>query len=133
MTKKSDMLARLSEVRALLPAQEVTAVLTALLDARKDLAQSEVELEKVHAAREVALTHIRLKHDLYRHVFDRIFDERRDAIEKHFQILERGMERDDRELILGALKGLGQIVASSPFSDLKALGDALESGQSIQI
>jgi len=133
MTKKSDMLVRLAEVRDLVPTQEVTAFVSAVLDARKELAKSEVDLERIQATREVALTQIRLKHDLYRQAFERIFDERRDAIQKHFEILEKGMAADDKELILGALKGLGQIVAASPFSDLKALADALEGGQSIQI
>lgn len=133
MTKKSDMLVRLAEVRDLVPTQEVTAFVSAVLDARKELAKSEVDLERIQATREVALTQIRLKHDLYRQVFEKIFDERRDAIQKHFEILEKGMAADDKELILGALKGLGQIVAASPFSDLKALADVLEGGQSIQI
>ena len=133
MSKKNDMIVRLAEVRDLLPAQEVTAFMSALLEARRDLAKSEVDLAKVEAAREVALAQIRLKYDLYRQVFQRIFDERRDAIEKHFEILAKGMEKDDRELVLGALKGLGQIVATSPFSDLKALAEALETGQRIEI
>jgi hypothetical protein len=133
MTKKSDMLVRLAEVRDLVPTQEVTAVVSAVLNARNELARSEVDLAKVQAAREVALTQIRLKHDLYRQVFEKIFDERRDAIQKHFDILEKGMASDDKELILGALKGLGQIVASSPFSNLKELARALEGGESIQI
>ncbi|MCL4822617.1 MAG: hypothetical protein KJZ57_00240 [Anaerolineales bacterium] len=133
MTKKSDMLVRLAEVRDLVPTQDVTAFVSAVLDARRELAKSEVDLERIQATREVALTQIRLKHDLYRQVFERIFDERRDAIQKHFEVLEKGMAADDKELILGALKGLGQIVAASPFSDLKALADALEGGQSIQI
>lgn len=133
MTKQNQMLMRLSAVKDLVPTADVTAFMSALLTARTELARSEVDLEKVHAAREVALTQIRLKHDLYRQAFEKIFGERRDAIEKHFLILEKGMAQDDRELILGALKGLGQIVASSPFSDLKALSEALEGGQSIQI
>jgi hypothetical protein len=133
MTKKQSVMAKLGEVQKLVPTQDALAFMKAIMEAKRDETQSRVEMQKVMAAREVALTQIKLKHDLYRQVFDRIFDERRDAIAKHFDIIDRGIASNNQELILGALKGLGQIVAASPFSDLKVLAGALEGGAKIEI
>lgn len=133
MTKKQSLVAKLGEVQKLVPTQDALAFMKAIMEARRDEAQSRVEMHKVMAAREVALTQIKLKHELYRQVFDRIFDERRDAIAKHFEIIDRGIASNIQELILGALKGLGQIVAASPFSDLNVLASALEGGAKIEI
>jgi hypothetical protein len=127
------MIQKITQIKDLVPSQDVTAFMQAIMDARRDETHSRTELEKVRAAREVALTQIQRKHELYRQVFDRIFDERRDAIAKHFEIIDRGIASNNQELILGALKGLGQIVATSPFSDLKILADALEGGARIEI
>lgn len=133
MSKNSEMLAKVAAIRGLVPAKDFTAFISALLDARQELARSEVDLEKVRVARDVAITQMRLKHELYRQVFERILDERRDAIEKHFQVIERGLQMEDRELVLGGLAGLGRIVAASPFADLKGLSEALERDQRIEI
>src|SRR4051812_674369 len=119
--KAKEVAKKLNGVRDLIPVQDVTKVLTAILEAHKEERTSRIEMKKVQVAREVALTSIRLKHDLYRQVFERIFEERRDAITKHFEIIDKGIAANNQELILGALKGLGQIVAASPFSDLKQL------------
>lgn len=109
--------------------QDLVLVMTAL----RDVAQSVATVSKVNAARDVALEAIRRKHDLYRQAFDKLFAERRDIIQKHFEVLDRGMAANDQAVILGALQGLGQIVAKSPFTDLKLLANALEGGEVIEI
>jgi hypothetical protein len=131
--KKNKALQKLGAVKDLIPTQDVMAFMTAIMEARKEEAASRVEMMKVQTAREVALTAIHAKHDLYRMVFERVFDERKDAIAKHFEIIDKGIAANNQELILGALKGLGQIVAASPFSNLKALADALEGDEKIEI
>jgi hypothetical protein len=109
--------------------QDLAVVMTAL----RDVAQSVATVSKVNAARDVALEAIRHKHDLYRQAFDQLFAERRAVIQKHFEVLDRGMATNDQAVILGALEGLGQIVAKSPFTDLKLLANALEGGETIEI
>jgi hypothetical protein len=113
--------------------EDVTAVFAAMLEARKEERESRIELEKIRAARDVALAAITQKHDLYRMVFDKIFAERRDAIAKHFELIDEGIATNNQRLILGALQGLGNIVATSPFSDLRFLSQALERGDRIEI
>jgi hypothetical protein len=103
------------------------------MTALRDVAQSAVTVSKVNAARDVAIAAIYHKHELYREAFEKLFAERREVIHKHFEVLDRGMATNDQAVILGALQALGQIVAKSPFTDLKLLAAALEGGESIEI
>jgi hypothetical protein len=123
-------LRRLSEI---VPAEQVAQVMGSLADAIRVETQSRIEMQKVQAARETALEHIRAKHDLYRKVFDHLFDERRETIAKYFEVIDKGIASNNQELILGAMKGLGAIVAASPFNDLKALADVLEGRGSVEL
>ena len=81
--------------------------------------KTRVELKRVEAAREVALEAIRSK-------------QRRDAIAKHIVIIDKGIASNNQELILGGLRGLGQIVAASPFSNLHELERVLEGEGTIE-
>ena len=132
MTKDS-LAQRLRDAADLIPTEDVLAFLTAIIEARREELRSREEMERVAAARQVALAQIRSKHALYRLVFDRIFDERREAIAKHFAIIDRSVATGDARLLLGALNGLGEIVAASPFTDLKRLAATLENDVPIEI
>lgn len=100
---------------------------------RADIARSEVEIRNLEVKEKVLLTEIEKKYDLYNRVFKEIFDERRDAITKSFDIIDRGLADGDKDLISMGLTNLSTVVASSPFSNLKGLSDVIESGGSIQI
>ncbi|WP_129726028.1 hypothetical protein [Ectobacillus funiculus] len=83
--------------------------------------------------REVLLTEIQRKYDLYEKVFERIFDERKIAINKSFEVIDRGLETNDRELISSGLQSLSRVVSSSPFANLQQLSSALEGNNIIEI
>lgn len=132
MAKTDSLVKRVEGVVDLIPTQDALRFFTAILEARNEDLRSRTEIAKVQAAREVALAQIHNKHDLYRRVFDRIFDERRDAISKHFEIIDKGIASGNQELILGGLQGLGQIVATSPFTDLKSLSEVLDGNRKLE-
>ncbi|WP_394838668.1 hypothetical protein LVJ94_17395 [Pendulispora rubella] len=123
---------KLGAVKGLVPTADALRFLTALMDARKEEVRSRVELAKIEAARATAISQIRARADLYRQVFDRIFDERREFIEKHFEIIARGMASNDESLILNGLNGLGKIVATSPFANLASIAEVLEGDKEIE-
>lgn len=133
MTEKDAIVSRLQQVHGLVSLQDVASALTAVANAGTALLQGRVDLEKVRATREVALAQIEGRHELYRQVFERIFAERREAIGKYFELLDEGMARDKDELVVEALRELGRVVAKSPFSDLKALSDAIDSGEGVEL
>jgi len=135
-TKKGDLSVlteRVKTVANFVPAADAMRFFNQLLDVRKEEAVTAREIAKVTAARDIALTEITKKYELYHKVFDRVFEERSDAISKHFQIIDKGIASGDRDLILGGLRGLSEIVASSPFGSVEQLGRMLESNQQIQI
>lgn len=57
----------------------------------------------VTAVKDVVLPEITNRYQLYGTVFDRIFDERKGAIDRHFDIIDRGIAAGDKQLILAAL------------------------------
>lgn len=132
MKKQTEALARFKKATDIMPAADVTRALIQLVELRKEQAITQRELAKTSAARDVAVAEIGAKYTLLHKVFDRLFEERRDAINKHFEIIDRGIQHNDRELVLGGLKGLGDVVASSPFANAAELGKLLESGGRIE-
>ncbi|MFY1832167.1 hypothetical protein ACN47A_40075 [Myxococcus fulvus] len=133
MKRQVDAAARWRKAAEVLPGADVARFFSQVLEVRKEQLVTERELAKVNAVREVALTEITRKYDLLHKVFERVFEERRDAINKHFEIIDKGIKSNDRELILGGLKGLGDVVASSPFANAAELGRLLEAGGRIEI
>jgi hypothetical protein len=131
--KQSTAIERLSKLKNMVPKEDVTAALVLVTQAVNETARSLVEVKRIEAERDVALMQIREKHDVYRRVFDQLFSERRDAISKHFEIIDKGIASNNQELILGALQGLGQIVAASPFTNLKLLAQVLEGNSKLEI
>jgi biopolymer transport protein ExbB/TolQ len=111
----------------------VLGSLTEIYRHRADIAKSEVEIKTLEVKEKVLLTEIHLKYETYNKIFKAIFDERKDAITKSFDIIDKGLADDDKDLISMGLSSLSTIVASSPFSNLKRLSDTLESGGSIEI
>ena len=126
----ASQLERLSKV---MPAKDVLAFFDRLIEAKRDIAKSEEAIARLETAREVAILEITRKYDLLHEVFEEVFSDRRDAISKHFDIVEKGIQSDNRDLILGGLKGLAEIVSSSPFANVQELARLLESSTKIEI
>lgn len=59
--------------------------------------------------------------------------ERRQAIDKFFEIIDKGIEENDRELIAFGLSSLSNVVASSLFSNIGELTKLIESGETIDL
>ena len=79
------------------------------------------------------LTEIAKRYELYHRVFDKIFEERSGAIDRHFDIIDRGIASGDKELIVHGLEGLSRIVSASPFANIQELSKLLESGRTIEL
>jgi len=59
--------------------------------------------------------------------------ERRQAIDKFFEIIDKGIEENDRELIAFGLSSLSNVIASSLFSNIGELTKLIESGETIDL
>jgi len=126
-------LAKLNGVSKIMPAADAMSFFNSLLEAYREEQNLRRDLAKIEAMKDVVLTEITKRYELYHRVFDRIFDERKDAIDRHFDIIDRGIAANDKELIIEGLRGLSTIVSSSPFANLQELSKLLESGRKVEI
>ncbi|MBE5103314.1 hypothetical protein [Priestia aryabhattai] len=124
---------KIKETASILPSTDVIKFIKVLGEAYTENQITEREIAKIHAQREVLLSEIRRKYDLYEKVFEQIFSERKVAIHKSFEVIDIGLETNDRELIVSGLHSLSKVVSSSPFTDLQKLSSALESNNIIEI
>jgi len=124
---------KLNEVSKIIPQADALAFINQLQDAYITHRQTEVQIKTIEAQREVLITEIQHRYDLYHKVFDNIFDERKMAINKSFEIIDEGLKSNDRELVNIGMQGLSKVVSSSPFANIEQLTNLIESGGKIQI
>jgi hypothetical protein len=106
---------------ALIPAEELPRLFEMLTDFKKESEITRREIKKYDSMKEVMISELTGKYSFYEFFFSKIFSERQEIIKKDFTIIDEGMKRNDRELIVAGITGLSQIVASSPFTDLEKL------------
>jgi len=124
---------KLGETAKIIPTPDVLHLFNLLGEAYKEKQFTSLELAKLEAQKEVALFEIKSKYELYHQVFDSIFEERKVAINKSFEIIDRGLELGDKEMVNIGMQGLSKIVSSSPFANLQQLSNALEGRNVIEI
>ena len=115
------------------PSPDVLALFRSLADAHRESSITEREIARIEAHRDVYLEDIRQRYGLFRDVFDRVFDERSEAINKAYAVIDRGLDNDDNDVIVKGLQVLGGIVSSSPFANIESLKNAIEQGGTIEI
>lgn len=68
----------------------------------------------IQSAKEVELRRIAAQYELCREVLQGTFGQRQQGLVAHYQILDKALESDDREMIVAALQGISKIVVSNP-------------------
>ncbi|QBP41980.1 hypothetical protein [Paenisporosarcina antarctica] len=126
-------LQRIQEVVKILPKQDILSFFKVVGEAYREHQVTEREIAQIQMQREIALREIELKYDLYRSIFEHIFRERRDAIDKTFELIDKGMNENNQELIASGMHHLSSIVRTSPFNDIDQLRTSLESNSVIEI
>ncbi|MFC7371108.1 hypothetical protein ACFQPF_05415 [Fictibacillus iocasae] len=132
-TKKAGAISKLNKVSAIIPAADVLSFVEKLAEAYKEHKMTERELARIEATRDILMTEMAKKYELYHKVFDQIFEERRIAVGKTFAIIDKGLADGNKELVSMGLNSLSTIVSTSPFADFKQLSGLLEGGGVIEI
>ena len=122
---KSNM-QRVDKISDIMPAADVAKFF-------QDLMYVYNENKKIDLEKEALLHEMELKYELYNKIFYEIFSERRLAINKSFEIIDKGIANQDREIISLGLSTLSKVVTTSPFLDLESLSNALENNEKIEI
>jgi hypothetical protein len=116
-----------------MPAPDVLAFFDNLVSAFREEQQTQRDLAEIGAKRDLLIAEVTRRYELYQSVFDSIFAERKDTVDKHFELVERGIATNNKELIVHGLQGISTIVASSPFANIQELSKLMESGQRVEI
>ncbi len=95
--------------------------------------KSDVEIARIHLQRDVLIEDIKQRYNLYNQVFTKIFDERKDVISKNFEIIEKGINENNENLISMGLENLSKVVTTSPFVAFADFQQQLQSGQAFEL
>ena len=112
-----------------IPAEEIPRLFEMLVECKKESELSRRELKKYDSMKEVMISEITGKYSFYEFLFSKIFAERQDIIKKDFEIIDRGMKQNNRDMIAAGVSGLSQVVASSPVAELEKLRSLLGHNQ----
>ena len=116
-----------------MPVPDVTKIFQMLLEYGREREKTKRDIAKYEAIKEVMLTDINRKYDFYEKLFKAVFEERKAAIDKHFEVIDKGIKDNNNELVLNGLSGLSTIVASSPFANIGELRNLVESNKMIEM
>lgn len=87
------------------------------MDVYKTSMMVEQNIAAIRAPSEVQLAQIVSKFEFCKSALDHVFQDRHSALAAHYSVLNDAMKSNDRELIIGALRGISSIVVTSPLSD----------------
>lgn len=130
---KYQLVEKINQVTDIIPAADIFSFFNQLTEAYNQSQSTKVELARIEAMKESVLLEIQNKYDLYHKVFDQIFDERRTAINKSFDLIDKGLDSGDKELVSIGMQGLSKIVSSSPFANMEQLSNMLNGNKIIEI
>ena len=112
-----------------IPAEEIPRLFEMLVECKKESEVSRREMKKYDSMKEVMIREITGKYSFYEFLFSKIFAERQEVIKKDFEIIDKGMKQNNRDMIATGVSGLSQVVASSPVTELEKLRHMLGPGQ----
>jgi predicted adenine nucleotide alpha hydrolase (AANH) superfamily ATPase len=119
-------LSKILKNAAPIPAEEIPRLFNLLLECNKESEITRRETKKYESMKDVMIQEITGKYQFYEFFFSKVFAERQEAIKKDFEIIDKGMKENDRELVSTGVSGLSQVVASSPFTDIEKLKKVIE-------
>jgi hypothetical protein len=127
------VLNRLLGTKKFVPVPDLARFMSDSLSAYRDIRIIDRDIAETEARTVRAVETIRAQHASLRLAMSYVFSERQQVIEKHFDVVDAALATNDRELLIYALRGLGEVVASSPFADIEAFARALNSGDDIKL
>lgn len=81
--------------------------------------QVERDVAVVKAWSEVKLAEVAAKYKLCESFLNQTFGERDKALSKHYDLLDKALETNNKDAIILAMQGISSIVTSSPLADLE--------------
>jgi len=85
------------------------------------------EMEKYRMMRDIAITEITKKYELAEAFMNKTFEERRKVIEKQFEVIDKGLEQNNFELVNLGMQHITTIVKDNPIKIFELA--AIQKGQ----
>lgn len=131
--ESNNALVKLEQVSEIIPVANALDFFDKLQSSYQTYRITETEIRKIEAQRDVLITEITQRYELYHKVFDNIFEERKMAISKSFEVIDQGLKNNDRELVNIGMQGLSKVVSSSPFANVEQLAKMIQGNKIIEI
>ncbi|GHU07201.1 hypothetical protein FACS1894151_01180 [Spirochaetia bacterium] len=116
-----------------IPVPDVTKTFDMLMEFKRENEATKRDIARLDVMKEVMITEITKKYDFYEKLFEKVFDERKIAIQKFFEIIDNGIKQNDKDLVLSGLSNLSNVVASSPFANIGELKNLIEQNKQIEM
>ncbi len=89
------------------------------------------QIDNVNKINETRLKIVAEKYETQRLLIERVFGERAFALRAQYEALHKGLENNDAQIILPALKAISDTIAQNPLEQLAAYTKAIESDDEI--
>ena len=93
--------------------------------------QLNAQIDNVNKINETRLKIVAEKYETQRLLIERVFGERAFALRAQYEALHKGLENNDAQIILPALKAISDTIAQNPLEQLAAYTKAIESDDEI--
>jgi len=121
-------LVRIFDNASSLPAEDIKKLFEMLSESRKESEITKREIKKYEYMKDIMIQEITGKYKFYEFFFTKVFAERGEAIKKDFEIIDRGMKENNREMISSGVQNLSRVVTASPFTDMDKIKKLIETG-----
>ncbi|MGX3044221.1 hypothetical protein [Helicobacter sp. T3_23-1056] len=119
--------------KATMTALQATEAIKMVLEAHKENEITKRQIAEINAKKEVLITEIKERYDFYRYIFDNVFSERREVMNKQFEIIDKGIADNNEKLVSMGLENLSKVVSSSPIAEAIKLKNLIENGGKIEL
>lgn len=110
--------------RAIETANMAMSIADRALEVWQESNRIEQNIAMIEAAKEVELQNIVAKFELCKEMLTQTFGQRQQGLNAHYQMLDKALGTNDREMIIASLKGISSIVASNPLEDFSKFIEA---------
>lgn len=113
-----------------LNSKDAADVFKAVVESKRDYEKTkEEETTKrlaIEKATEIHLAKIKSNKETIEEISKTIFSERKNVIDKSFDVLERALDEDKDSVAIAAMNGISDIVKESPLKDFDNISNALQ-------
>jgi len=98
--------------------QALTVFVEATNETIKFVKMQETKQTQILADRDKKIAQIEATKEILKEYLDKTFDERKDAFNKYFEVVDAALEKGDTAVLSKALDSINSLATSSPFKDL---------------